>query len=130
MSRSCLLALAVLCSVAFAPAMAFAQDSDDNMVLEARPIVLLQPFTGQTELQPSNGIEIFFEYFNTIWPWALGTAAGIAVLRVLIAGVQIMTSRGGDIGEAKEHLMWAIVGLIMLILAGFILRTLNPLFYQ
>lgn len=53
------------------------------------------------------------------------------MLQVLVAGVQIMISKGqASYEEGKNRLMWAIVGLILLILAGFILRTLNPLFYK
>jgi hypothetical protein len=93
-------------------------------------IYLLQPLNdnpGQT-LAAKPGIQIAFDYFNMAWPWLLGVAAGIAVLRAVWAGMKIMLS-GGDIDEAKEELLWALGGLVILGLAGFILRTLNPTFY-
>jgi hypothetical protein len=48
----------------------------------------------------------------------------------VVGGVQIMMSSGGGGKEAGvERLKWSIAGLVTLVLAGFILRTLNPLFY-
>lgn len=113
------------------PAGMVAQDDGSNLVIEPKPIKLLQPFSNSlTEVSPQAGIDTFFAYFNAAWPFLIGTAAGIAVLQVLVAGVQIMISKGQEQKTAgEERLMWAIAGLIMLILAGFILRTLNPLFY-
>ncbi len=94
-------------------------------------IYLLQPLDdGDNELS-GDGIEIFFEYFNRAWPWLVGTAGGVAVLQAVIGGVQIMTSSGGSgKSEGVERMQWAIAGLVMLVLAGLILRTINPLFYQ
>lgn len=94
-------------------------------------LFLLQPFDGNDELDAEPGIQIFFTYFNSAWPWMVGTAAGLAVLQAVIGGVQIMMSSGGA-GKASgvERLQWAIAGLVMLVLAGLILRTLNPIFYK
>lgn len=82
-------------------------------------------------IQPSPGIGIFFDYFNRSWPWIIGVAAGIAVLQAMIGGIQIMISGGSEQRSAGQtRLTWALAGLVLIALTGFILRLLNPLFYQ
>ncbi len=93
---------------------------------------LLQPLdAGSNEIDAQGGIDIFFTYFNRAWPWLMGTAAGLAVLQAIVGGVEIMISSGGEKRSAGiERLQWAIAGLVILVLAGLILRTLNPIFYK
>ncbi len=84
------------------------------------------------QLPTSPGIKVVFDYFNMAWPWLLGVAAGFAVLQALVGGIQIMLS-GGDSGKreaGQTRLLWALAGMLLVGLSGFILRTLNPLFYQ
>lgn len=115
---------------------AFAAEEDPSQPLSRpqRGIPLLEPLDGSprgTVVPSSAGIEIFFTYFNAVWPWLLGTAAGIAVLRALIGGIRIMLS-GSDSGmreEGKSNITWALVGLLIIGLAGLILETINPFFY-
>lgn len=103
-----------------------------------RRICLLQPLdapggegTGTTQLRPGPGIQIFFDYFNLSWPWILGIAAGIAVLQAIAGGVQIMISGGAEQRNAGQtRLLWALGGLVLVALAGFILRVLNPTFFR
>ncbi len=128
-----LLSLLALIPLAFSalPAMAQADDEGRLELGGDGSLYLLQPFDDNNELNAEPGIDIFFTYFNSAWPWMVGTAAGLAVLQAVVGGVQIMTSSGGAGKSAGvERLQWAIAGLVMLVLAGLILRTLNPLFYQ
>lgn len=92
-------------------------------------IILMQPLDDETrELQVSPApLQVFFDYFNMSWPWLLGVASGIAVLQAVWGGVLIMTSMDNDGG--KEKIEWALGGMVMIALAGFILRFLNPIFY-
>lgn len=111
----------------------FAQSSSAPLDFPANPnLTLLAPIDpNKPSLAPSSGIQIFFDYFNTAWPWLLGCAAGIGVLQALIGGVQIMLS-GSDSGMregGKNKMMWALAGLLMVGLASLILKTLNSLFY-
>jgi hypothetical protein len=105
---------------------------DTPLLPGPRPIRLIQIFDpGTTTIQPEPGIQPFFTYFNMIWPWILGIAAGIGVLQALIGGIQIMLS-GGDSGkreEGKSKVMWATAGLVMIGLSGLILETLNSTFF-
>jgi hypothetical protein len=61
------------------------------------------------------------------WPWLLGIASGIAVLQAVWGGVLIMSSFDRDAG--KEKIQWAVGGMVIISLAGFILRFLNSMFY-
>lgn len=106
----------------------------NNLLRPKGDLRLLQPLDDRTFFISKNlqGIDIVFYYFNLGWPWLLGTAAGFAVLQAVIGGVQIMLS--GDDGGKREagisRFTWAAAGLLMLGLAGFILRTLNPMFFR
>lgn len=74
---------------------------------------------------------MFYKYFNLLWPYLIGSAAGIAVLMAVVGGLQIIMS-GGDQGKRQEGIdrfKNAIMGLLMALFAGLILRTLNPSFY-
>lgn len=93
-------------------------------------IRLMQPLDDETESLEvsSTPLEVFFEYFNMSWPWLLGVASGIAVLQAVWGGILIMTSWDQDGG--KEKIQWALGGMVMIALAGFILRFLNPIFFR
>lgn len=98
-------------------------DDDDGS------ITLMQPLDDETNsLEVSEEpLQTFFDYFNMSWPWLLGVASGIAVLQAVWGGILIMTSMDHDGG--KEKIEWALGGMVMIALAGFILRFLNPIFY-
>ena len=82
---------------------------------------------------PTNlwGLGPMFYYFNLTFPWLLGIAAGVAILQAIAGGLQIMMSGGSEQKSAGEsRLAWALIGLVLVGLTGFILRVLNPIFYQ
>ncbi len=79
-----------------------------------------------------SGIQLFINYFNCMWPWLLSIAGGMAVLNGVIGGTMMMMS-GGDSGlqsQGKQKLMYSIVGLLIVMLSGTILRTLNADFFK
>lgn len=92
-------------------------------------ILLLQPLDDDTRNLPvsSAPLEVFFTYFNMAWPWIIGVASGIAVLHAIWGGILIMFY--ADLDEGKTKIQWAVGGMVMIALAGFILRFLNPIFY-
>ncbi len=59
--------------------------------------------------------------------WALGIGGGIAFLLILVAGFQIMTSRGDPkrLQGGQELMTSAIAGLLLLIFSLFILRLIG-----
>lgn len=66
-------------------------------------------------------------YLNDIYKWSIGVAAGLAVIMLLYAGYSYATSGGNadTINQAKEIIVGAIAGLVLLILAALILRALG-----
>lgn len=114
---------------------AFAQPGQpaDNLYRPSPDIFLLAPFQGDVDtIQNEGTIDIAFEYFGKVWPWVIGSAVGIAVLWALAAGIMIMLS--GENSELRskgiDHLTTVIKGLLIIALAGFILTTLNSVFYE
>lgn len=98
------------------------------------PINLLQPLDDTTtQISPQSGqpFESFKKFFDISWPLIIGTAAGVAVLWALVAGMEIMLSgsNSGMRDSGKNHLYSAIAGLLLIGLAGMILQILNPIFF-
>jgi len=67
------------------------------------------------------------EFVAWILGWAIGIGGGIALMLIIVASFQIMTSSGNPekIQAGKELLTSAIAGLIMLIFAVFILKVIG-----
>ncbi|MEK7590903.1 MAG: hypothetical protein AAB489_01715 [Patescibacteria group bacterium] len=99
----------------------------------AARIRLFEPIVGGCPaLTATPGLGTFFTYFNQLWPWLIGTSAGIALLMALVGGLQVILS-GGDQSKRQEgldRLKNAFLGLLMLAFAGLILTTLNPSFFK
>lgn len=67
-------------------------------------------------------------YTRIIFAFAGGIAGGLAMLMIIISGIQIMTG-GGDMGPAKTRLFGAIAGLIVLAGGSLLLYEINPCFF-
>ncbi len=97
-------------------------------------IRLLEPI-GNTRSIPTvgnEGLGVFGFYFNTLYPWVLGMAAGIAVLNAVWGGINIIQA-GGDsakVTEGKNKFLLSMAGLLIILASGIILTTLNPSFYK
>ena len=98
------------------------------------PIKLLEPLPdGTTCLCPSaTTFGMVNAYLKPMLTWMVGIATGLAVLMVIIGGIQIIMSNGdpGKIGEGKKRVTEAILGLLMLVLSGAILYLLNADFFR
>jgi len=67
------------------------------------------------------------EYINAFYDWAFYAALIIAVVMVMIGGLQYMVGKGvGDVQKAKSRITNAIIGVIILMSAYTILATVNP----
>jgi len=95
-------------------------------------INLLAPLGSQTNISVSSGFGTFLTYFNDAGTWLIRVAMGLCVLWVLLGGFMIMLS-GADSGQRSkgiEHMKWSIIGMVILLFAGTILRLLNSMFYK
>ncbi|MDO8468433.1 MAG: hypothetical protein Q7S29_01610 [Candidatus Peribacter sp.] len=95
-------------------------------------IDLLAPLGNQTNIAVTSGFGTFLSYFNDAAAWLIYVAMGLCVLWVLLGGFMIMLS-GADSGLRSKgigHMRWAITGIAILLFAGFILRTLNSMFFK
>jgi hypothetical protein len=100
---------------------------------QQKGIPLLEPVGNVKEIPNGlQGLGAVFFYFNLLWPWLLGVAGGMCVLMTVMGGIQIILS-GGDPGKREEgtsRFLWSLAGLLVIIFAGLVLRTLNPSFYK
>lgn len=85
---------------------------------------LLAPIPGLEEAANTNDIG---KYFNTIFLIAIGLCGALAVIMIVIGGIQYM----GDESifgktEAKSRIKMAILGLIIALAAYALLNTINP----
>lgn len=121
-------AAAIAAAVTAIPAAA----AQGNLYRPRQGLFLIEPIDPSLQTLPNGvGLEIFFLYFNIVWPWLIGSAAGFAVLQAMIGGFMMMMS-GGDSSlreQGQSKLLWALAGMLIVAFAGFILRVLNPLFY-
>lgn len=68
------------------------------------------------------------EYIKAFYTYIIPIATIIAILMIIVAGVQWMVSGGNAtvIGSAKKRIIGAISGLVLLALSFTILATINP----
>lgn len=68
------------------------------------------------------------DYIDTIYRWLVPTMAIVAIVMVMIAGLQYILSRGNPsaVKQAKERIAKAIVGMILLLSAYTLAYLLDP----
>ncbi len=67
------------------------------------------------------------EYINTAYTWLVGIAGFIAIVFIMIGGLQYAVAAGhGDTANAKKRIKNAVVGLVLLFSTWLILHTVNP----
>lgn len=105
---------------------------------EADPIIpnLNVPIPGfsgfSTPTKSSDGqyvsVNFLAEYINAIYGWALGAMALVAVVMMMLGGLQYVLSRGKSkyIEKAKTRITNAITGLVLLLAAYNIAFLINP----
>lgn len=94
------------------------------------PSLLQQLWAGSFSYDSSTPTGMLLAYFSASSIFLIEAALGVCVLWVIFSGFQIMYSGGGEkLAEAKQHLTWAIGGVLVLLFSSLILRTLNSIFY-
>ncbi|MBI4975448.1 hypothetical protein HZC20_02105 [Candidatus Peregrinibacteria bacterium] len=82
-------------------------------------------------LLSKGGTALIEGYVSTIYKWGASVAGIIAVIVIIVSGIQISVS-GGDsqaVESAKNRITQSIGGLIILFLSALILYTANPNFF-
>lgn len=91
-------------------------------------VPLVQPLGSDNTVGVLPGAGTFIAYFNGFSGWLFTIAVGFCLIWVVIGSFMIMMSGGPSgsmMGTGKEMIKWAIIGLVLLNFAGFILRTLD-----
>lgn len=85
-------------------------------------------FSTPTTLDGKLRVNFIGEYINAAYRWLIPAMTLVAVVMLMVAGLQYTLSRGNAemIKKAKERMMNAVVGLILLLAAYNIAFILNP----
>lgn len=87
---------------------------------------LLAPLPGGgNQIPVENG---FIEYAKQFFPFLLSIAAILAVVMIVIGGIQYTASAGNEslVKDAKDRITNALLGLLLAVTAWLILYTINP----
>lgn len=68
------------------------------------------------------------EYVSGVYKWMIGVAGFLAIVMVLIGGLQWVLSAGGagSIEQAKTRMRNGVIGIVLLFCVVLILQTVNP----
>lgn len=77
------------------------------------------------------GTGLLYTYIGMVYRWAASIVGVIAVLIIVVSGIQISAAGGdpGKVDEAKGRIIRALAGLAVLFMSGLILYTINPTFF-
>ncbi len=85
-----------------------------------------QPLSGSLPIIGNNWVGMR-ELLNALLGMSVGLAAILAVVMLAIGGFKYMTSESiPNVGNAKEQITNAIVGLLIVLAAVLVLWTINP----
>lgn len=100
----------------------YAKKPDNKASLYCQPV---QVFLSST------GTDLLFVYISTIYKWAASVIGIIAVLVIVISGIQISAAAGEQqaVTNAKNRIVQTLGGLALLFLSAIILYTINPNFF-
>lgn len=81
-------------------------------------------------LVSNTGINLLKFYALQLYIWAASIVGIVAVLVIVVSGIQIAASRGEEaLGSAKTRIMQSLAGLALLFLSALLLYTINPTFF-
>ncbi len=86
-----------------------------------------QPYTLAHEIGGTKQVADYGSYVETVYRWLLGIAGTVAIIMIMVGGLQYVLSAGGaDVGKAKARMKNAVIGLVLLFAAALLLETVNP----
>ncbi|MBI2024382.1 hypothetical protein HYT00_03290 [Candidatus Giovannonibacteria bacterium] len=68
----------------------------------------------------------WLSYAQFIYPFIISVAAVLAVIMLIVAGLEMMTASEGMRSDAKQKIQNALLGLLLAVGAYLILNTINP----
>jgi hypothetical protein len=82
-------------------------------------------------IMSESGTDLIFIYVGGIYRWAASIIGMIAVLIMVISGIQISAAAGDQqaVTNAKNRIVQSLGGLALLFLSGIVLYTINPTFF-
>ncbi|MDA1024472.1 MAG: peptidoglycan DD-metalloendopeptidase family protein, partial [bacterium] len=87
-------------------------------------------FAGFTQPRSDQGtltVNFIAEYIGAVYTFLIRVGALIAIVLLMVGGFQWMTSRGGPaIGQAKQRISTAFLGLTLLLSAAAVLTIIDP----
>lgn len=98
------------------------EEDDFNVAYSCREIQVLKT---------TGGTSLIYTYIGMIYRWGASVVGIVAVLVIVISGIQISAS-GGDpeaINKSKTRIIQSLSGIAILFLSGIILYTINPDFF-
>lgn len=95
-------------------------------------VQLNTPIGKTVSIRGKNGLDLFAQYVGIIYRYAASIIGIIAVLVIVVSGVQIsLAGFNSELSSsAKTRIMQALASLILLFLIGLILKTVNPTFFN
>ncbi|OGL95427.1 hypothetical protein A2348_02155 [Candidatus Uhrbacteria bacterium RIFOXYB12_FULL_58_10] len=91
-----------------------------------------EKYTLQISIPSQSGGEVtqvsnYGEYVGAIYKYLLGFAVTTAIVFVMVGGIRyVVGASTGEIGKAKDMIVKAVSGLVLLLFAYVILYTVNP----
>lgn len=78
-----------------------------------------------------SGTDLLARYIGAIYRWAASIGGIIAVLVIVLSGLQMIVGSvdPGSIEKSKERITQSLLGLVLLFLSALILYTINPTFF-
>jgi len=78
-----------------------------------------------------SGVDMLYIYIGAIYRWGASVIGIIAVLVIVISGIQISAAGGEQsvVTSAKTRITQSLIGIVILFLSGIILYTINPTFF-
>jgi hypothetical protein len=124
------LSMLYLLGLFLVPVAVFAAEENPTPVT-GTPINLNVPIAGENVVTDEQPGGFLADYLGLVFTWAHGIIGSIAILMIIVAGFQMMMAQGSSdmVTAAKERLLNAIFGLVLVILSAVILRTINPVFF-
>lgn len=102
-----------------------------SKVAEGQVTCELRASYPQCIVSGKDGLGLLSNYASQVYTWIAGVVGSICILVIIISGIQI--SIGGlsqeEVSSAKDRVLRALTGLVVLFLSAFILYTINPFFF-